>query len=545
MSADAVPGTSPRASTFDPPEPAPQPSGNRGQCVIASGTVAHLLRHGFVGSAAARHITLAPFTGEPVATLPLSTETDVDAAFRTARAAQVHWAGTPSKTRAAVLLRFHDLLIDRQQQGLDLAQIETGKARRDAFEELMDCALNARHYGRVGPGQLASSKRLGVFPLLTRTVVHHQPVGVVGVISPWNYPLALAVTDAMAALLAGNAVVLRPDLQTTLTALWLVDLLHEAGLPTGLLPVVIGDGARIGPWVVDRADYVMFTGSTPVGREVAARCGERLIGCSLELGGKNPMIVRADADIERSAEIAVRGCFANAGQLCIGIERLYVHESIEQEFLAAFLRRVTAIRLRATVGWGAEMGSMISAKQRDAALRHIDDAVAKGAEVLAGGHARPDVGPYFLEPTVLRGITDEMMLFRDETFGPVVAVYTFATDAEAIALANDSEFGLNAAILTRDTAAGEAMALQIQAGTVNVNEAYGATWGSTAAPMGGMKASGLGRRHGVEGLLKYTESQTVSTQRLQGFGAPAGRSDRQWAAILTGAVRAMKRLGVR
>jgi succinate-semialdehyde dehydrogenase/glutarate-semialdehyde dehydrogenase len=505
MSADAVSGRRPKAGvdtrTAGPP---PQHSGNGPQCVIPPETVERLLRHAVVGTAAELHVTLAPFTGEPVATLPLSTEGDVAAAFATAAAAQQDWARAAPRSRAAVLLRFHDLLIARQEQGLDLAQIETGKARRDAFEELMDCALNARHYARDGPGLLA-----------------------------------------LAALLAGNAVVLRPDLQTTLTALWTVDLLHAAGLPTGLLPVVVGDGARVGPWVIDRADYVMFTGSTRVGREVAARCGERLIGCSLELGGKNPMIVRTDADIERSAEIAVRGCFANAGQLCIGIERLYVHHDIEQAFLAAFLRRVNGLRLQPGIGWGAGMGTMISAKQRDAALRHIDDAVAKGARILTGGHARPDLGPYYLAPTVLRGVTEDMLMYHDETFGPVVSVATFTSEDEVIALANDSEFGLNAAVLTRDTVTGEAMARRIQAGTVNVNEAYGSTWGSTSAPMGGMKASGLGRRHGVEGLLKYTEPQTVSTQRLLGLGAPAGRSDEQWARILTRAVRAMKRLGVR
>jgi len=339
--------------------------------------------------------------------------------------------------------------------------------------------------------------------------------------------------------------VLRPDAQTTVTALWVVDLLAEAGLPTGLLPVVIGSGAIAGPWVIDRADYVMFTGSTRVGRGVAARCGERLIGCSLELGGKNPLIVRADADIERSAEIAVRACFANSGQLCIGIERVYVHAAVETEFLAAFLRRVRSLRLVPGVRWGADMGSLVSAKQRDAVLAHIDDAVAQGAQVLTGGHARPDVGPFYVEPTVLRGVTDSMLACREETFGPVVSIYPFTTDDEAVSMANDSEYGLNAAILTRDTAAGSALARRVQAGTVNVNEAYGSTWGSTAAPMGGMKASGLGRRHGVEGLLKYTESQTVSVQRLVGFGAPLGRSDEQWAGILTSAVGALKKLGVR
>jgi len=507
--------------------------------------VAHLLRHAVVSPSAERLLTVSPFTGGPAASLPISSEHDVDAAFAMARRAQRVWAARSVRERARVLLRFHDLVLDRQAEGLDLAQLETGKARRDAFEELVDCAINARHYARRGPRLLASKDHLGVFPTLTETVQHHHPKGVVGIIAPWNYPITLAVTDALPALLAGNAVVLRPDVQTTVTALWAVDLLREAGVPEGVLPVVIGPGSRLGPWIIERADYVMFTGSTPVGRDVAKRCGERLIGCSLELGGKNALIVRADADIERSAEIAERACFANSGQLCIGIERLYVHADVAEEFLAAFLRRVEALRLKPGVGWGADMGSLVSAKQRDTVVRHIEDAVAKGAEVLTGGRARPDVGPFYVEPTVLRGVTPDMLACKDETFGPVCSVYTFGTDDEAVAMANDSVYGLNASILTRDTRTGRALAARIQAGTVNVNEAYGATWGSTGAPMGGMKASGLGRRHGVEGLMKYTESQTVSVQRLVGLGAQFGRSDEQWAGHLTTVVRAMKKAGVR
>jgi len=512
---------------------------------IPVATVTRLLRHAVVSPSAPKHDTVAPFTGGLAASLPLSGEHDVEAAFAMARRAQRSWAARSVRERARILLRFHDLVLDRQADGLDLAQIETGKARRDAFEELVDCAINARHYARRGPRLLRSKDHLGVFPTLTETVQHHFPKGVVGIIAPWNYPVTLAVTDALPALLAGNAVVLRPDIQTTVTALWAVDLMHEAGVPEGVLPVVIGPGSSLGPWVIERADYVMFTGSTPVGREVAKRCGERLIGCSLELGGKNALIVRADADIERSAEIAERACFANSGQLCIGIERLYVHEDVAEEFLAAFLRRVEGLRLKPGVGWGADMGSLVSAKQRDAVLRHVDDAVAKGAEVLTGGRARPDIGPFYVEPTVLRGVTPDMLACKDETFGPVTSVYTFRTDDEAVALANDSVYGLNASILTRDTRVGRAMAARIEAGTVNVNEAYGATWGSTGAPMGGMKASGLGRRHGVEGLMKYTESQTVSVQRLVGLGAQFGRSDEQWAGHLTTVVRAMKKVGVR
>lgn len=507
--------------------------------------VARLLRHAVVGASPALHDTVAPFTGERATTLPMSTEADVEHAFAMSRRAQRAWAERTPRERARVLLRFHDLVLAQQAEIMDVAQIETGKARRDAFEELADCALNARYYGIAGPKMLASRRVLGVFPVLTQTTIHHHPKGVVGIISPWNYPISMAVTDALPALLAGNGVVLRPDLQTTVTALRLLDVLSEAGLPDGLFNVVIGDGPVVGPWVTDRADYVMFTGSTRVGREIAARAGERLVGCSLELGGKNAVIIRADADLEKSAEITERASFGNAGQLCIGTERILVHESVAEEFTALLVARVEALKLKASVGWGAGMGSLVSARQLANVSAQVDQAVAAGAEVLTGGHALPDVGPYYYAPTLLRGVTPAMTLCRDETFGPVASIYTFSTDDEALAMANDSDYGLNAAVLTRDLAVGRAMAARIQAGTVNVNEAYGAAWGSIAAPMGGMKASGLGRRHGAEGLLKYTEVQTVAVQKGIGFGAPFGRTDEQWAGLMTMGFSSLKALRIK
>jgi succinate-semialdehyde dehydrogenase/glutarate-semialdehyde dehydrogenase len=413
------------------------------------------------------------------------------------------------------------------------------------MEELLDVCLTARHYARDAARLLRPRRHRGVFPLVVGVTQYQQPKGVVGFLAPWNYPLTLAVSDALPALMAGNTALVKPDIQTTLTALWVVDLLVQAGLPRDVIRVVPGDGPVVGPLVIDRVDYVMFTGSTRVGREVASRCGERLIGCSLELGGKNAMIVRADADAERAAEIAARACFSNAGQLCISMERIYVHDSLYDDFARAFAARVDGMTLQAGVGWASDMGSLISEKQLVRVQQHVDDAVTRGARVLAGGKARPDVGPYFFAPTVLDGVTDDMILCDEETFGPVVALYRVHSDEEAIRRANDTAYGLNAAVVTRDRRQGRTIARRLQAGTVNVNEGYGPAWGSTRAPMGGMGASGLGRRHGDEGLLKYTESQTVAVQRMLGFGPHFGWDDERWMTTMASVFAAMKSLGLK
>ena len=270
---------------------------------------------------------IEPFSGDVLYSLPTSTEADVDAAFDRARAVQPAWAAMSIASRCAVMLRFHDLLLADRHAGLDLVQRETGKARKDANEEVLDVCITARHYARDARRLLRPRRHLGAFPGLVGVTELRTPKGVVGVISPWNYPVTLAASDAIPAMIAGNASVLKPDVQTTLSALWIADLLMQAGLPEGVFTVVSGEGPVVGPMVIDRSDYVMFTGSTAVGRQVAQRCGERLIGCSMELGGKNAMIVRADAEPEWAASIAVRGSFSNSGQLCISMERIYVAES--------------------------------------------------------------------------------------------------------------------------------------------------------------------------------------------------------------------------
>ncbi len=484
--------------------------------------------------------TSTPLTGAPLAVLPVSGSRDVEVAVRAARVAQRAWAQTPVAARAAVLLRVHDLLLARQPELLDLVQLESGKTRAQAFEELGDCVVVARHYARRGPSLLRDVNHVGIVPLLSRAVEHHRPRGVVGIVSPWNYPLSLAVSDALPALLAGNAVVVRPDPQGSLTALAAVELLVEAGVPEGLLQVVLGPGEPTGQAVVDHVDYVCFTGSTATGRRVAQTAARRLVGASLELGGKNTLYVAADADLRRAVAGAVKGCFTAAGQLCISAERVVVHEAVYDEFVPRFVDAVSRMRLSTGLHWGADMGSLVSEDQKRRVLDHIEDAVAKGARVLTGGRVRPDVGPLVVEPTVLEGVTSAMACRDEETFGPVVALYRVASDDEAVRLANDTEYGLNASVWTRDVRRGREIAARIQAGTVNVNDGYAAAWGSVAAPMGGMKSSGLGRRHGREGLLKYTETQNVTAQHVHGIVPLPGMSDERFARVMTRALRILK-----
>ncbi|MPZ82424.1 MAG: aldehyde dehydrogenase family protein [Actinophytocola sp.] len=493
----------------------------------------------------ATYTSTAVFTGGELATLPESTTGDVTTAFERATRAQQAWAAADLSARLPVFERFHDLLLKNRDTVADLIQAETGKSRRDAFEELCEPALVTSYYLRTAPKLLRPRKRAGLMPGAIGAAEHRRPKGVVGIISPWNYPFALALGDLIPALVAGNAVVLKPDSQTALSPLYGAELLYRAGLPEDLLQVVLGDGPTIGGAVVDTCDYIGFTGSTRTGTQIAERAGKRLVGCSLELGGKNPMLVLDDVKIAATAKNAVRGCFANAGQLCLSIERIYVHDSIFDSFAEAFVAETGKLRLSAGYDYGADIGSLTSQRALKTVAEHVDDARAKGATVLTGGRPRPDLGPFFYEPTVLTDVTPEMLCHAAETFGPVVSLYPFASDEEAVALANQTEYGLNASVFGRDRTRAAAVGTRLRTGTVNINDGYASAYGSTDAPMGGMGVSGLGRRHGAEGLLKYTEAQTIATQRVTVLNPPRWVPYGLYTKVMAASLRLMRRIGLR
>jgi succinate-semialdehyde dehydrogenase / glutarate-semialdehyde dehydrogenase len=535
----------------------PEPSSQSGPRLGLSGpadpehdpTASYALDPSYVRSLTSRIVATSgesvsvtcPFNGQPLAVIPQSSPGDVAEAFVRARKAQEQWAATPLKERAQKLLNLHDLILERQDEITDLICWESGKSRKHAFDEPLHVAMTARYYARTSDRHLGPSRRVGIVPVLTQVEVNRVPKGIVGIISPWNYPFTMALSDGLPALKAGNAVVHKPDAQTMLSALLGAELLEEAGFPKDLWQIVAGPGKVLGSEIINRSNYICFTGSTATGRIIAEQAGSNLIGCSLELGGKNPMLVLRDADVERAAEGAVRACFSSAGQLCVSMERLFVADQVYDKFVERFVERTKAQKLGPGLEWGTDIGSLISQQQLDAVTAHVDDAVAKGAKVLAGGRPRPDLGPYFYEPTILEGVDPDMRCFGEETFGPVVSLYRFHDETDAIARANEGEYGLNASIYTRDVKRGRQIAKQIKCGTVNVNEAFAATFGSLDAPMGGMRESGLGRRQGAEGIHRYTDVQAVAVQRLFRFSPVLGMSDETFAKVMTAQMRLMRK----
>ncbi|GAA1850873.1 succinic semialdehyde dehydrogenase [Myceligenerans crystallogenes] len=537
---DESPGNAAVGSVVDPERP-------ESTYALEPGLVAPLVARIVSSQGAGTHRSTCPFTGAPLVSIPVSGAADVVAAVERGRRAQRAWAARDLGARTGVLDNLARIVLARQSEVLDLIQLETGKARRSAFEEVADVAQVARHYSLRARRYLATTRPLGMVPLLTGVRVQRRPVGVVGAIAPWNYPLTLVLSEALPALVAGNAVVVKPDPQTTLTALWAADVLEEAGLPAGLFQVVAG-GRETGEALVDNVDHVAFTGSTAAGRQVAARAGERLVGTTMELGGKNAVYIADDVDVAAALPGVVRACFANTGQLCISAERIVVHEAVAEEFVAKFVRDVRGLRLGAGLDYTADVGSLTSDAQLAKITQHVDDALARGAVVLAGGVHRSDLGPYFYAPTVLDEVPSDALVAREETFGPVVSIVRVRSDDEAVAAMNDSEYGLHMSVWSGNTARAQRIADRIEAGSVSINDGYLLTWGSVGAPTGGWKASGMGRRHGAASIEAMTQLRTVVTARgaSRGLGLEAvlGLEGAAPAKILTTALEGMRRLRI-
>lgn len=483
----------------------------------------------------------APWTGEPLVDVATSTAGDVATAFTTARAAQARWAAVPPAERARIFVRYHDIVL-RNPQLMDLIQAQTGKTRFTAFEETVDVAGMALYYGRNAAALLAPRRRRGGLPGATRVTELRHPKGVVSVIAPFNYPISDGICDVIPALVAGNGVVFKPDTGTALAPLLARELLVRAGLPAGLWQIVVGDPAEIGQALVDGADHVCFTGGNAAGRQVAEAAARRMIGATVQLGGKNPMLVLADADLDKAVPAAARAAFVSGGQMCLCSERIYVHESLYRSFVDRLAAHARSLRLGAGFHFDNDLGSLSNRRQFDKTAGHVEDAVRNGAVVEAGGRARPDLGPYFYEPTVLTGVTPACAVFTEETFGPVVSVYPFADEREALRLANATEYGLNASIWSRDLDRARELAGRIRSGAVNINEGYVSTHISYDAPMGGRKASGLGRRHGELGLLSLCDTQIVASQHGISFDPKPGVSHERQARQVSAIYRLLKAL---
>ncbi|MFC5790778.1 aldehyde dehydrogenase family protein [Agromyces tardus] len=452
----------------------------------------------------------SPSTGETLHELPRSNADDVRSAVARARLAQLAWARAGFAHRRRVLLAAHDLVLERREQLLDLVQLESGKTRGQGFEEVFQAASVTRYNALSAERVLRGHRRRAAVPLVTTTRVRYRPKGVVGVITPWNYALSLAAMDVVPALAAGCAVVQKADDQGALSILALRRAYIEAGVPEALWAVVTGSPDEVGEALTDEVDYVCFTGSTATGRRIAEKAGRRLIGASLELGGKNALLVLDDVDPEQAAADAAYACFSAMGQLCVSIERIYVQRAVADRFTSALVARLESSHVATELDYTADFGSLATAAQLGRVEAELEDAVAKGATVLTGGHRVPEAGPWAFAPTVLTDVTPDMRVFADETFGAVATLSVVDTETEAILATNASDYGLNAAVLTGSLRRGQRVAEALEAGSVNINEGYRGTFSSVDAPMGGAKQSGVGRRNGPEGLLRFVEPVTIS-----------------------------------
>ncbi len=456
-----------------------------------------------------------PATGKPVATLAACTPEQLEEMAARARRAQPSWQALGFEGRGKVLRRMQKWVLDNADRFLDTLVSESGKTREDAVLAELGYAANAFGFWPKNAKKYLSDEKVKTsspFLVGRKLIVRYEPVGLVGVIGPWNYPFTNTIGDAIPALAAGNSVIVKPSSVTPLTSLLIEEGLKACGIPDDVFQVVVGRGP-IGLTLIDLADSIMFTGSTETGKVIMERAAKTLTPVSLELGGKDPMLVLKDADLERASNAAVFWSMQNTGQTCISIERVYVEEPVYDEFVSLVTEKVRGLRMGVPGEFGSvDIGSFINPPQIDIVEEHVKDAVAKGAKVVAGGHRGTGEGAFY-EPTVLTGVDHSMECMTEETFGPTLPIMKVADVEEAIRLANDSPYGLQASVYTKDIEKGEAVARRIQAGAVVVNDTS-ANYIALEAPMGGWKTSGLGVRHGAEGIRKYTKRQTILLTRF-------------------------------
>jgi succinate-semialdehyde dehydrogenase/glutarate-semialdehyde dehydrogenase len=466
--------------------------------------------------AASRIASVNPATGEVFGELDCAGPAEVHAAISRARAAQVDWTACGIRNRLKIVRRFQQLLLARKA---DVARRITHEAGKPYVESLLTevlVVLDAARFLVENAYVILREERLphGNLALKTKSGrVVHEPYGVVGIISPWNYPFSIPATEVMSALVAGNTVVLKPSEFTPFIALELQSLLRSAGVPDDVFQVLPGEGAAGAALVKSEIDKLIFTGSVSTGRRIAQAAAERLLPVVLELGGKDPMIILDDADLDVASSAAVWGAFVNAGQACLSVERCYVHQKLYARFVEACVEKARKLRVGNGMDPTTEVGPMISEQQLRVVESHVADARAHGARVLTGGARLRDLGPTFFAPTVLADVDHNMRVMREETFGPVLPIALFRHDSEAIRLANDSDYGLAASVWTRDRVRGETVARRIQAGTVMVNDVL-SCFSISEAPHGGVKSSGVGRTHGRWGLeemvrVKYLDSDLL------------------------------------
>ncbi|HEV2834432.1 MAG TPA: aldehyde dehydrogenase family protein [Pyrinomonadaceae bacterium] len=457
-----------------------------------------------------------PANGEEIGRVPLMSAADVQDAVMDARRAQREWGKLSYRARAQFIFRAREIVLAQVDEIARLISRETGKPPAEATAMEIVPTLDLMHYFARNTERLLKRQKIdiGQYELMGRgSYIVYKPLGVVGIISPWNFPWATPLDEVVMALMAGNGVVVKPSELTPLSALKIAEVFKEAGLPDGLLHIVTGDGSTGAALVEAGVDKVMFTGSVATGKRVAEAAAKHLTPVVLELGGKDPMIVLEDANLPNAARAAVWGGFANAGQACASIERCYVHESVAKEFTDLVVNETQALKIGPPNGEPVDLGAMTNERQLQIVEEHIEDAVEHGAHIETGGRRLENTPGWFHEATVITNVNHSMEVMREETFGPILPIMTFKSDDEAVQLANDSKYGLTAAVFTTDIARGRRLAELIDAGTVMINEVV-YTHAIAQTPWGGVKQSGYGRTHGRLGLLELVTPQHIHYNRV-------------------------------